>query len=364
MRRHYWDISFVFSLMCSLLINSGMIGLVALHERNAAMADASAWHTATIRPPPPAPNPEAQPPQPKIEFDNRDAFGENGGVGEALNSSPGDKPLQARMGPQEQSFLGRTPPPSAGGGGGTGSPAMIGAASPSANAAPRVKVPPPPLKPVPKQPPQPKTDEKSEQAQKSPPEPQAKDTSSNKGEEPEVSGNQVAHHAVPPPPPPPPEQPPQVADNQNSAAQQPAENSPSHNGSPAPPGAPGPPNESAEQAPPSDTESDPFSRSNSFVFANGRVLARNGRWVKSVRPHISEAGLIDADLMGEPTCTFLATVDEQGNVVRVVRYKSSGSDNIDLPCEEALNEWKIEPSKDAAGHPVRDVVSVTFGLEH
>jgi outer membrane biosynthesis protein TonB len=66
--------------------------------------------------------------------------------------------------------------------------------------------------------------------------------------------------------------------------------------------------------------------------------------------------------MPRPAVTFLATVDEQGNVIHVDLYHTSGSDNIDLPCEEALNQWKIEPSKDRNGRPVRDVVSITFVL--
>jgi|GEM_PF-5439793 len=112
-----------------------------------------------------------------------------------------------------------------------------------------------------------------------------------------------------------------------------------------------------------DKESDPFSDENSFAFRDGKVTARNGRWVKTVRPRFTQASVTDAFKIGAVAVTFLATVDEQGNVVRVVRYHTSGSDNIDLPCEEALNQWKIEPSKNKSGQYIKDVVAVTFGFE-
>jgi len=134
-------------------------------------------------------------------------------------------------------------------------------------------------------------------------------------------------------------------------------------GAPGPPGPPGPPDASDQSVPASDKESDPFSDTNTFHFVNGKVSARNGRWVKTVKPHITEAGWTDAVKLADPSVTFLATVDEQGNVTSVVRYRSSGSDNIDLPCEEALNQWKIEPAKDKDGKPIKDVVAVTFGME-
>ena len=150
-------------------------------------------------------------------------------------------------------------------------------------------------------------------------------------------------------------------------ASQPPSQSQSSTNPPGKPGAPGPLSSTAsssDPAPPSDRDSDPFSTKNSIVFVNGKVYARNGRWVKTVRPNLTEAGYIDAALLPNPMVTFLAAIDEQGNVTRVILYRSSGSDNIDLPCQEALNDWKIEPSKDKNGKPMKDLVSVTFGLPH
>jgi TonB family protein len=182
----------------------------------------------------------------------------------------------------------------------------------------------------------------------------------------------IAINPSPPSPPPPaPPSPPTPAAPQPPQQSTPAQTPPAQASSQStqaqsqqqqpPPGKPGLPGPTADPAPPSDRESDPFAETNSFKFVNGRVSARNGRWVKTVKPRITDAGWNDMSVMSDPNVTLLATVDTQGNVVHVVIYRSSGSEDIDLPCEEALNQWKIEPSKDAGGHTVQDVVSVTFG---
>jgi hypothetical protein len=366
MRRRHLDITFVFSLCCSLVINSGMVEFVVLHTQAPKVVDLSTWHARPSAAnmsssamaqvvPAPAPEPAFAPPPPKktIEFDNREAFGENGGVGEALNSSPGEQPLQGLMGPQEQAFLGRARPSAGGGGGGnggTGAAAMIGAASPTENALPRPKSPPTPKLSQTAKAQARQTQKPAEQTVQS----EGVDASALKpstlkqpGEEPAKPAS-VQASANPPSP---------------ELAVQVAQNSPGRPGQPGAPGPAGPDKSTSDPAPPSDKESDPFSETKSFKFVNGKVLARNGRWVKTVKPHFDQAAMIDAALMSNASVTFLATVDEQGNVIHVVRYRSSGSDNIDLPCEQALNQWRIEPSKDRNGRPVKDVVSVTFGLE-
>jgi hypothetical protein len=315
MRIGHWDITFLFSLTCSLLINSGMVGVVVLRAQPPGVIDLNRWHTRVV----PTPTPEILPPPPQkqIDFDNRDTFGEHQATGQALNSSPGDQPLLSMKADEIQAFLGRNPPVGAGGGG--GGPILIGAASPQQAAVPHVK----PAEPPVNTPPQPKQS--------------VADTSEgNTGDD--------------PPPSPPKATPPRQNTNASAAAA--AQN---------PPGTPGPRSPAAANpTPPSDKDSDPFSDANSFRFVNGRVDARNGRWVKTVKPHITDAGILAAELMAHPAVEFLATVDEQGNVIHVDRYRSSGSDYIDLPCEEALSQWKIEPSKDRNGRPVQDVVSITF----
>lgn len=326
MRIRHWDITFVFSLFCSLLINSGMVGMVVLHTQPPKVIDLSNWRPrpaaaqasqAQAFAPPDDPPDVPQPPK-KVELDNRQEFGETGGVGQALNSSPGDLAMLSQLGPQVQAFLGRNRP-SAGGGGGNGgqggAQTLIGAASPAETAPPRVKT------PIPK----------------------IDDTDA-------PSNPEVAAQTEPPKP---------LA---AAKSQRTDRNQPGRPGAPGRPGPPGPANSTPDTAPPSDRDSDPFSDANSFRFVNGRVLARNGRQVRTVKPHLTDAGMVDAETLPNPAVTFLATIDTQGNVVRVVRYRTSGSDNIDLPCEEALNQWWIEPSKDRNGRPVPDVVSITFAL--
>jgi hypothetical protein len=494
MQPRHRDYSFAIAFLSSLLINSGMIGMVVVHARPSQEVDLAQLHpphltsptTAPSGPeylpdddsqdtppeptkalPKPAPPP---PPPPKVQMDNREAFGETGGKGEALNSSPGNQPMQAIQGPQIQAFLGRNPsdanhhegkPMPAGGGGengGDGQP-MVGAKAPAQPSAPRppshqptqspprqapakqipVQRPsatstPPAQQPTPSRPqPQPQTPPKQVPAKptpspikpspapnpsQTPPQPQTppaksskldgKGTSVTSSPPPDGIGIEPARPAaVPAPKPkPPPSPPPAAAANDQSSdpllrqpisqpqalAPPPADasedlNSPpqdsterllalasqspslseANSSPPGKPGAPGPPASGASvknPAPQSDRDSDPFSTQNSIAFVNGKVLARNGRWVKTVKPNLTEAGYIDAALLANPAVTFLATVDEQGNVIRVILYHSSGSDNIDLPCEEALNDWKIEPSKDKNGKPVKDIVAVTFGLPH
>jgi hypothetical protein len=348
MRIGRWDITFAFSLFCSLLINSGMVGVVVLRAQPPRVVDLSSWQTRqlpTTSPAevllPPADLLEPPPPKKKIEFDNRDVFGEHQGTGEALNSSPGDQPLQSMKGPQVQAYLGRNPPSARGGGG--GSPAMIGAASPAQAAAPKVTPPAP----------QAKLRQPQQTKPQNPQPPQANAPVAD------VRGNQPMLRPQTQPVNIAPQVSPQAAVSQvqPSVAASPAVNTPSMQGNRRPPG---PPGQTADVAPPSDKDSDPFSDNNSFRFINGRVSARNGRIVKTVRPQLLQAGMLDAELMANPSVTFLATVDEQGNVIHVDRYRSSGSDNIDLPCEQALAQWWIEPSKDKSGKPTKDIVSVTF----
>jgi outer membrane biosynthesis protein TonB len=457
MRIGKWDITFLFSLFCSLIINSGMVGVVVLHTIPPKVVNLSGWHakpgpprvsdappaptvfTPDIPPPPPqpAPPPPQKQPQPKVEFDPRQAFGERNGQGDALDSSPGERPLMSQAGPQVQAYLGRNPPRAAGGGGGAGGqggqaggggrpapPArvLIGAVSPAAAATPRMTAQPqsppksspkpnpalaksqqPPVPPPPS--PKPGKDDKSLPSiagkgdqkidkpdpkfvtpveegpfanQPAPPQPKPQLAEATPSSTPAPTTDKPPTSPPPAPPSdakpsdttqpaasPPPAPPVRVAlleSPRSPSAQASQPGKPGNPGPPGPPAPPGPPNSTPDTAPPSDKDSDPFSDTNSFKFVNGKVQARTGRLVYPVKPHLSDAGWMDASIMGHATVTFLATVDEQGNVTRVILYRTSGSDNVDLPCEQALNLWKFEPSKDKNGHPMADTLSVTFGF--
>jgi hypothetical protein len=332
------DITFLFSLCCSLIINTGIVEVVVLRAQPPSVLDISNWSRRPNRASSPITHetafiPAPQPPPPiekKIDFDNREVFGETNATGDALNSSPGEVPMEAMKGSQNQAYLGRMT--AAGNDGANAAAAMIGASSPQEQIAPHPKV-------------------------------EAQAAQEERKAQQEVKPVEVTQSDNVPLPPP---QKAQTAQQAQQAQQaqpetpaQVAQASPAVQGAP---GAPGPKNGAANPAPHSDQDSDPFSDQNSFKFVNGHVSARNGRQVKTVKPQILNAGLLDLANMENRSVTFLATIDATGNVIKVRRYRSSGSDNVDLPCEEALNQWWIEPSKDKSGKPVGDVVSITFAF--
>ena len=54
-------------------------------------------------------------------------------------------------------------------------------------------------------------------------------------------------------------------------------------------------------------------------------------------------------------------IDADGNVVEARTIHSSGSDNVDLPCERAAYTWWFEPSKDPkTGRPHGEEMEFTI----
>lgn len=127
-------------------------------------------------------------------------------------------------------------------------------------------------------------------------------------------------------------------------------------------GKPGPTVSAADPAPMSDSESDPFGKTAAITFSNGRVVARSGRKVKTVRPNITDAGQIDAMLVSRATVVFKVKIDESGTVQDVKKLVSSGSDSIDLPCERALYEWVFDPTLDDHGRPIADQLLIRLNF--
>jgi TonB family protein len=123
-------------------------------------------------------------------------------------------------------------------------------------------------------------------------------------------------------------------------------------------GTPGAPTASADPAIQSDSESDPFAAnaSGSVEFSDGRVDARFGRKVRTVRPRLSLAAKYD--LLGTPQPRMLVRlrIDGDGDVRYVEILRSSGSPSADQAVRVALYQWWVEPKKDRAGRPVGDVV--------
>jgi len=110
----------------------------------------------------------------------------------------------------------------------------------------------------------------------------------------------------------------------------------------------------------SDTESVPFSKAHSVTFRNGKLAGREGRKVKTTPIRLGLAGETDAMARGGANVQLGVRVEATGFVKSVEILHSSGSDNIDLPCQRAVYNWWFEPKKDADGKPQPDAWVVTI----
>lgn len=106
----------------------------------------------------------------------------------------------------------------------------------------------------------------------------------------------------------------------------------------------------ADGAPQTDSESDPFSVTGTAEFRPGKVTARFGRKVKTVRPRLSLAGQYDL-ISASPQVVMRVRADETGRVREVKVVQSSGSREVDQPCVLAMYDWWFEPPRDPAGNP-------------
>ena len=122
------------------------------------------------------------------------------------------------------------------------------------------------------------------------------------------------------------------------------------------------PGRGADPAPQSDSEVDAFSILGSARFRDGRVSVRAGRQVKTRRPKIGLAGMVDLAQQTAAQVVLKVAVDATGKVTDVDVVKSSGSNEIDQPCRVAVYEWWFEPKKDAAGRAVPDVFRFTISF--
>lgn len=98
----------------------------------------------------------------------------------------------------------------------------------------------------------------------------------------------------------------------------------------------------------SDSESDPFTKRSGPVveFRDGRVVARFGRKVKTVRPHLSLASRLDLMGMQFPRLIVRVSIHIDGSVRRVDIVKSSGSSSADQEVKVALYRWWFEPMRE------------------
>lgn len=111
----------------------------------------------------------------------------------------------------------------------------------------------------------------------------------------------------------------------------------------------------ADPAPMGDSEVDAFSVLGSAEFRGGKVSVQSGRQVKTRRPKIGLAGMVDLAQRTAVRVVLKVAVDPTGKVTDVNVLRSSGSNEIDQPCRVAMYEWWFEPKKGSDGRPVPDV---------
>jgi TonB family protein len=98
-------------------------------------------------------------------------------------------------------------------------------------------------------------------------------------------------------------------------------------------------------------------------FVAGKIVAREGRKLLTREiPHLSYAAWADFDSLPDPHVVLQLRIDETGNVTDVRTIHSSGSDNIDLPCEHAAATWWFEPQIDPATGKPRHEETVEFTI--
>jgi TonB family protein len=134
---------------------------------------------------------------------------------------------------------------------------------------------------------------------------------------------------------------------------------------PAPPSPPTPVAQtaaSADPAPKSDSEVDPFSTIGSVEFREGTLEVRTGRQVKPRRPKLGLAGVVSVFELRGPRVVLDVTIDATGKVTGAEIVKSSGKVEIDQPTRVAMYDWWFEPKRDPSGNPVPDRFRFEIGF--
>ncbi|HET7093920.1 MAG TPA: TonB C-terminal domain-containing protein [Thermomicrobiales bacterium] len=104
----------------------------------------------------------------------------------------------------------------------------------------------------------------------------------------------------------------------------------------------------ADSAPMSDSESDLFTPNTQIDFRTGRVDARLGRKVTTVRPQLSLADQYDLMTMLSPHIQVRLHINRDGSIRKVDIIESSGSANVDEAMRIALYQWTFAPERTAS----------------
>lgn len=110
----------------------------------------------------------------------------------------------------------------------------------------------------------------------------------------------------------------------------------------------------------SELESDEFSDQTPIVYHNGKVEAREGLKVRTVKPKLTAAGEEALAGMDVPVIIIKVNVDEQGNVTDADYIRRSNIAEVDQPHMRAAYEWHFEPTRDKSGRPHRDSHIIAF----
>ncbi len=329
-------------------------------------------------PPPPPPLAPALPAAPKPlaklpdiedlpQVDSE--FGSHDGKGTAMHSSAGDQPMAARKGPQDQAWISRDeigagdrnnlPSQDSGKLGAPGpiTPEIIKPDAPepiaTLTSAPQPQQPAfgvtPPQQQFPK-PPAPRA--RADRASALGPGPldrpanETATATTRPAPRPAPSPNPLLTLANPPTPPAIAPEAPARSSTRPSAQEPLAKTGPAGDNGTGKPG-----HTASDPAPVSDSESDAFSTTGAAVFRNGKLEARFGRKVKTVRPRLNLAGQYDLLSLPSPSVIMKVRTDQTGRVRNVEILKSSGSGEVDQPCQLAMYEWWFEPPTDKSGKP-------------
>jgi TonB family protein len=266
----------------------------------------------------------AQAPQPDEEL------GRSDGTGTAIDDSPGELPLIARKGPQDQAFLSRDP----------AGPGRMHSELSDSTLPPGAAAMPAPPTPVSESPSDLQTRqepvEESIESHRTIPfgvgelETKQGDSDADRpsiAPRPAVEGTTDAEQAV--------------AESPQTTAIQVV-------------GEPGAPIAPADPAPQADTESDPFTVVGGANFRSGGTKAQLGRAHRLTYPRIGLSGLVDGVQIGRARLVLQLTIDQSGNVKSATIFKSSGSGSIDQACRTTAYEWWFEPQKGSNGQPRRE----------
>jgi len=108
-------------------------------------------------------------------------------------------------------------------------------------------------------------------------------------------------------------------------------------------GKPGSNAPAADPAPMSDSESDPFREKATVEVSAGKVNARLGREVKTVRPKLSYVAETELYATQSRSMRVRLHLDSAGKVTKLDIVRSSGSQTADQEAKVALYDWQFDP---------------------